>query len=212
MTDDQDAAARQAAELLPCLYPGFKDTGCPPNSIPCYHCSCRPAVAAALREGNERKCKPDAGRHYNYAGAAECECKLFVRELHVRERIAACTKRVEELEAELERAKSSKPNWQGTMAANARREEAVSPDETLREIMLGPHKPFVTRKGANYTARVARAFAKAQLQEVLSILVRHRFHDGIVGGHQGAQWRNAVLDMVTDEVATLAAKLDGGEK
>lgn len=52
---DQDEAARQAESLLPCLYPGGKEGGCAKiGGIPCYKCSSRPAVAAALRERDQQ--------------------------------------------------------------------------------------------------------------------------------------------------------------
>lgn len=99
---EQDAAARQAAELLPCL-----DSLCLlDDEKKCGTCRLRPAVAAALRELQRDR---DSWKH-----CAEKHSDLRVKNMREveegRERVAACQKRIVELEAELERAKSSKPN------------------------------------------------------------------------------------------------------
>lgn len=86
----------EAAELLPCDIPAPHSHAMCPRDF-------RPAVAERLRQRDERN-------ERDIREGAEVYIKSLDDRAKLRERIAVCEKRIVELEAELERAKSSEPN------------------------------------------------------------------------------------------------------
>lgn len=162
-----DAADREAAELLPCLRPDDGENCKPAGGEVCWACEMRPAVAAALRERDERHDKL-TGRY----GTLNAD---FMRELDVgkelRERIAALEYELEQSQYEAGTAWAAscdsafyKQEWKRCEAENKQLRERIAAleAELQRERKMQNHPEGWIRRAEKAEAENERLRAKAQ--------------------------------------------------